>query len=249
MQICKDNLTIETFEKYLLFLNVKNYSNNTKIRKKIVCRQYFKYLNKFHNFKLNTNIFKINQTYIEKSEILTQREVIFLFENIKNYKHRIILKILYFLGLRVSELCLIKFSDLDLHNNLVYINGKGSKISILYIDKYIKELFQLYIKSFHFKCVNQSNNFIFNNKNGSHISRNTIYKFIVKYSKLYLNKHITPHILRHTLASHLIENNTTIEEIREILGHHSIETTELYVHKNEGKLHRKFNKIFDKLLV
>lgn len=146
-----------------------------------------------------------------------------------------VIEVLFATGIRISELCFLKASNVNLHDKTILIFGKNSKERIVQIgnDDVIhilteyQKIFQKYI---------EINNFFFTNKTGDPLSDQSVRRMIRKYSSLAkIDLHITPHMFRHTFATSLLEADVDIRYIQEMLGHSSINITEIYTHVNTAK--------------
>ena len=165
--------------------------------------------------------------------VLTQEEVTNLINSIENRKHNLMIKLLYGAGLRVSELVNLKVNDLEFENNHGFVrHGKGNKDRLFIIAESIKEELLNYVKDNKL----ESDNYLFESYNG-HISTRTIQEIIKKVAKkAKIMKNVHPHTLRHSYATHLIENGYDVYSVQSLLGHNSAQTTRLYVHIASPKM-------------
>jgi len=175
---------------------------------------------------------------------LTLKEIDKMISNIKltsktGIRNVAIIELLYSCGLRVSELVNLKVSDLFFKESLIKVTGKGNKerfvpISVLsqeYIINYLNEIRK------HHKIKKNFEDTLFLNERGTNLSRNMIFIIINKLKKQSnINKKIGPHTLRHSFATHLIENGADLITIQKMMGHESITTTERYLHVNKKHL-------------
>jgi integrase/recombinase XerD len=153
-------------------------------------------------------------------------------------RNRAILETLYGCGLRVSELVALKISDLFFEEGFIKITGKGNKQRFVPISEITQKYIQLYRKTIrnHVDIQKGFEDTLFLNRRGRQLSRAMIFTIIKNLAvKIDLNKTISPHTLRHSFATHLLENGADLRSIQLMLGHESITTTEIYVH-----LDRKF---------
>ncbi len=165
--------------------------------------------------------------------VLTKEETIKLINSIENEKHKLMIKLLYGAGLRVSELVNLKLNDLEFENNYGFVrHGKGDKDRLFIIADSLKGELLNYVKDNQLEL----DNYLFESYNG-HISTRTIQEIIKKASKnAKINKNVHPHTLRHSYATHLIENGYDIYSVQSLLGHNSAQTTKLYVHIASPKM-------------
>ena len=165
--------------------------------------------------------------------VLTKEEVAMLISSISNPKHRLMVKLMYSAGLRVSELVHLKAADFDIRNGYGWVrHGKGNKDRMFIIADSIKEELELHISK---ECPSPDS-YIFRGFNG-HITTATVrcvIKNAVKNAKI--SKHAHPHTLRHSFSTHLIENGSSVAEVQSLLGHSSAETTMVYLHIASPKM-------------
>lgn len=153
-------------------------------------------------------------------------------------RNRAMLETLYGCGLRVSELVSLKISDLFFDEGFIKITGKGNKQRFVPIGNLTKKYIQIYKDNIrtHLNIKKGHEDTLFLNRRGSQLTRAMIFTIIKDLAtKIELNKSISPHTLRHSFATHLLENGADLRSIQLMLGHESITTTEIYVH-----LDRKF---------
>ena len=145
-------------------------------------------------------------------------------------RDRLILELFYFTGIRLSELVNLKKSDIDFFNSTICVLGKRNKERLIPITPYVLD---------KIKTVNSSNNsdFLFVSKKGTQISAKQVYRLVKKYLGMVtsLDKK-SPHILRHTFATHMLNNGADINAVKELLGHANLSATEVYTHNTIDKL-------------
>ena len=159
------------------------------------------------------------------------------------FRNRCILEMLYSTGLRISELVSLKLENINLDESLVKVMGKGSKERVVplndvtteYMSKYINEIRPTMLK----KTQNDS---VFLNNHGKPLTRQAIFKMIKKRAEeCNIKKDISPHTLRHSFATHLLQNGADIRFIQELLGHSDLATTEIYTHIANETLKNDYN--------
>ena len=155
-----------------------------------------------------------------------------------SYRNKAMLELLYATGLRVSELVNLKLENIDFDECITRTIGKGNKERIVPIGdiaiKYLKEYIFYYRESLLKKTKNE---YIFLNNHGKKMTRQGFFKIIKKLAdEKKINKDISPHTLRHSFATHLLEHGADLRSIGEMLGHSSIQTTEIYTHISNEKL-------------
>lgn len=156
------------------------------------------------------------------------------------------LELLYAAGLRVSELIGLKLQDVNLQGGYVRVFGKGAKERIVPIGQYARDKIQYYLNSSRGNLLkNRLSPFLFVARAGKPMSRQGFWKLIKRYAlQAGLRKTITPHTLRHSFASHLLEGGADLRAVQTMLGHTDISTTQIYTHVARDhliKLHRKFH--------
>ena len=209
-------------------------------------------LRRFYDYLILEELIEINpMKNIETPKIgvhlpttLTLKEIDKMISNIKltsktGIRNVAIIELLYSCGLRVSELVNLKISDLFFKESLIKVTGKGnkerfvpiSKLSQEYINNYLNEIRQ------NHKIKKNFEDTLFLNERGTNLSRNMIFIIVNKLKKQSnINKKIGPHTLRHSFATHLIENGADLITIQKMMGHESITTTERYLHLNKKHL-------------
>jgi len=164
--------------------------------------------------------------------VLTKDEVRRLINSIKNKKHKLMIMLMYSAGLRVSELVNLKVEDFEFSKNYGWVRkGKGDKDRMFIIARTLNEELQKFI------LENNLNNFIFMGNRGLNMSQRTVQEVIRKATKeARINKKVHPHTLRHSFATHLIENGYDVASVQSLLGHNSAETTMIYLHVASPKM-------------
>lgn len=172
-------------------------------------------------------------------DVLSKDEILGIIENTNNLKHRCIVELLYSSGLRRNELLQLRPSDIDSKRMMVRVRqGKGSKDRLTILSKNTLNDLRQYFKEYRPK------NFLFEGVNGKSYSTSSVLNIIVNAAKKAgINRRVTPHMLRHSFATHLLEKGTDIRHIQLLLGHGSTRTTEIYTHVAD----RSFMKIEDLL--
>ena len=216
-------------------------------------------LRKFYQWLVRQNIQKINPMLEIDSPkkrrtlpvALTVNEVNNLLEQPDTKKNlglrdRALLETLYATGIRVSELINLKFTDLHEELKLVKIFGKGSKerlipiseVALTWIDSYKEKVRDPLILK-----IGKNTDFIFLNSRGGSLTRQAVWQIIKHYCKMAgIQKNVTPHTLRHTFATHLLENGADLRVVQEILGHSDISTTQIYTNLSQKHILQVYEK-------
>jgi site-specific recombinase XerD len=167
-------------------------------------------------------------------EFLTQDEVKRLFSVISNHKHRLIVMLTYGSGFRVSEVVNLKVGDLDFEAGYGWVrDGKGGKDRMFIIPDKLKDELIDWVENIGL----MSDDFLFSGYNNSHFSDSSVRNIIrIACKKANISKRISPHSLRHSFATHILENGYSLIEVQQLLGHSRIETTMVYTHLARPKL-------------
>lgn len=235
---------VRLYQKHLDNANLKN----STISRKISClRSFYNYL--LGQKLIENNIFKsIRNPKIEKKlpNYLSYNEMEDLLESIdidtKNgLRDRLLIEVLYATGCRVGELIEIKIKDINKNNKTIRIMGKGRKERIVYYGDYVVLYLEKYLKE------NERNNddYLFLNDAKEKLivqEVEAIVKNIVE--KISLKTHVTPHTLRHTFATHLLNNGADIKTVQQLLGHSNLSTTGIYTHVSSDRLKEIYFKTF-----
>ena len=236
-----ENLNDKEIE-YNDLMGLFNHFDKLKLSGKSV-RRHISSLKGFYKYLCSNNIVfnnPFNYVTLPKRETklpryLSYDELLEIFHSLEikdNYdlRDRLILELLYATGVRVSELVNIKISDITLSNQSIIVFGKGSKERIVYYNNVCKKILDNYLKIY--PLLNKKNNeYLLLNHNGEKLTTagiSYILNQIIK--KISFNKHITPHMLRHSFATHLLNNGCDLLTVQELLGHASISTTGIYTH-------------------
>jgi len=148
--------------------------------------------------------------------------------------------------LRVSELIYLKIDDINMENCMLKCMGKGSKERIIPFGSKAYQSLRLYLDKVRQKLVkNPNEDILFLNSRGERFSRQGIFYLVKKYvRKARIEKKITPHTLRHTLATHLLENGADLRSVQEMLGHSDISTTQIYTHVSRKWVSEEYYRAF-----
>lgn len=181
-------------------------------------------------------------------DVLDVEEVIQLLETpdlTKNngYRDRTILELLYATGMRVTELIQIEIDDVNLIMGFVKVFGKGNKERIIPLGDTVIEYLDTYINNVRSQLLKKTvTNVLFLNLHGRPLTRQGIWKLIKQYGlRANITKTLTPHTLRHSFATHLLENGADLRAVQEMLGHSDISTTQLYTHVSKTQIRQMYN--------
>jgi len=231
---------------YLAFLNEKQYSKATIARKLATLRSFYKFLVKRNQLTSNP-VVAVRTPKQEKKlpRFLDYEEVKKLLDTPPpnswlGSRDRAILETLYSTGIRVSELVALNMDDIDFLGEVVHIRGKGKKERITPIGSSALQVIQHYME-FRNKRAQNNTNFdskvLFVNKHGKRLSTRSVRRKMDKYLKMAgLDPAISPHTLRHSFATHMLNNGADLRSVQELLGHQSLSTTQIYTHLTTKKL-------------
>ncbi len=183
-------------------------------------------------------------------KILSQEEVVKLLEapdvtTLLGFRDRTILEVMYATGMRVSEICNLTLDQLHLNMSLLKTIGKGDKERILPLGKIALKYLTQYLEEIRPRLVKNDSPYVFVNHHGNQLSRQGIWKNLKRWSiKAGIKKEITPHTLRHSFATHLLENGADLRVVQELLGHADISTTQIYTHITKQRMADVYQKYF-----
>lgn len=233
-----DSVNRMTINGFVRTLREKKLAPTSVIRKIASIRGFFKWAYSSGIIKQNPAS-TLEQPKVPQRlpKVITIKEVEeLLHENLTPLEH-VVMELLYSCGLRVSELVNLKLSDIDLASKYVRCFGKGSKERIIPMGEVAKQIIKEYlperdllIKKYNLKTKN-----LFILSNGRLINRQDVYNLIHERGKL-IHKNISPHTLRHSFATHLLENGADLRVVQELLGHSDVSTTQLYTHISKKRL-------------
>ena len=230
---------------YLKYLDSCNLKNSTISRRISTLRTFYNYLldegmvesNVFHNVK-NPKLEKKLPNYLNYNEIEELLESIDI-TNTEGLQRRLLIEMFYSTGCRVSEMINVKLKDIDFTNKTIRIMGKGSKERIVYYGDYASKYLEEYLKKVEVK------DYLFTNKKQEKLSVSEVELMIKDIMKhISIKTHVTPHTLRHTFATHLLNNGADIKTVQELLGHANLSTTGIYTHISSDRLKDIYFKTF-----
>ena len=241
-----DFMTINKDEirKYLKYLDKEKFKNSTIARHMSSIRSFYSYLVLIG--VLNSNIFKsISNPKIahkipnflysdEMDKLLTTGET----KTPLGKRNILILELLYATGIRIGELVEIKLSDINEYEGQIRIKGKGGKTRMVYYGEYTKDAMEDYLNFGRNILMKEKNHdYLFVNCFGNKITTNGIRNAMDKIIKSSgLKYKISPHVLRHSFATHLLESGADLKSVQELLGHESLRTTQIYTHVTNERL-------------
>jgi len=213
-------ITKKEIEDYILELIKQGYLNAT-VRLSVAAIKYFY----FNVLNKNVDFLVKGSPKREKKlpKVLAKEDIMNMINKTENVKHRLLIKLLYSAGLRVSEALKLKKQDFDFKRSLIRIElGKGKKDRYTLLAKNLRNDLLSYF------CKYEVKDYLFSGRNG-YLTIKTAQKIVDQASKrANVERKVTPHMLRHSFATHLLENGTDIRYIQHLLGHSNLQTTQIY---------------------
>lgn len=239
-EINEDLFNHKSVREYLAYMQARGLSRSTMARKLASLRSFVRYLCRESILKGNPIAAVATPKQDKKlPRFLYPLEIEMLLSapDVKTKmgkRDRAILETLYATGIRVSELIGMDLGDVDLANALIKVKGKGSKERIVPIGSKAREAISIYLNSARrdfFPKSGATTNAVFLNKFGQRITERSVRNILNKYvNKIALNQKVNPHMLRHSFATHLLNNGADLRSVQELLGHTKLSTTQIYTH-------------------
>lgn len=247
-----DQIDCVEVSRYVLVLQSLDRSPATVARYQSSLRQFFRYLVDEGNLKQDPTVHLRSPRRIKHlPSVLTPNEISSLLnspntDKIRGRRDRTMLEIMYASGLRVSELLTLKIEDIDLKLHFLRVHGKGNKERILPVHETGMKALVDYLENVRPSYASdRSGTFVFLNPSGGPLSRMGFWKIVRRYAlKAGIRKKVSPHTLRHSFATHLLEGGADLRVIQEMLGHADISTTQIYTHierKRLWEMHARFH--------
>ncbi len=227
----------------------KNYDKSTRSRKLSSVRAFYRFLVREGHAKANPvsgisgpKLDKKLPTFLDKTQVVKLLESTES-EDLAGFRDKAILELLYSSGIRVSELVGLNFDDVDFIGEAVKVRGKGKKERLVPMGRpsalALKKYFDVRRKAGGQKDTNS----VFTNRSGGRLTARTVQRIVQKYmKKALLPGHISPHSLRHTFATHMLDAGADLRSVQELLGHESISTTQIYTHITPERLKEVYDK-------
>ena len=229
---------------YLMYLKDDKHDNNSSIDRKLSSlRGFYKYL--ANEGIVSSNVFSLVNgpkkskklpRYFEYNEL----EEMFLIPDVNNslgQRDLLLLEMLYATGCRVGELVSIKVSDIDFSSRTILIVGKGNKERFLNYGEYCEEILNKYLSDGYISLNKSDSDYLFLNNNGGVLTERGVRFILDKIIKQTgINKNISPHMIRHSFATHLLNEGCDLMTVQKLLGHESIKATQIYTHVTTDRL-------------
>jgi integrase/recombinase XerD len=232
---------------YIKHLNKKNETTKTISHNISTLRSFYKFLLIEQKTKHNPmEYIELPKTKKTLPTTLSIEEIDKLLDiKLKDefsYRNKAMLELMYSSGLRVSELINVKIHDIDISNCIIRVMGKGSKERIIPLGDYAIKYVEIYLKDYRKKLVKKKqNDYLFLNNHGTSMTRQGFFKILKQLAKQKnIKKEFSPHTLRHSFATHLLNGGADLRSIQEMLGHESISTTQIYTHVSKEQLKENY---------
>lgn len=247
------DLSKEHIRLYLKELSKRN-SSTSVARKLISLRMFYNFLVKEKIVDVNIiSNFDLPKTNKKLPVVLSITEMQQILESIKIDEHigcrnRCMLELMYATGLRVSELINLNVSSINLYMGYIKVIGKGDKERIVPIGDIVKRILNIYLNQYRDKFIKKESSLLFFNNHGNKLSREEFYiilKQVIEQTSI--NKKVSPHTIRHSFATHLLENGADLRSIQELLGHSDISTTTIYTHISNQKIKKEYQQFHPRM--
>lgn len=237
----------EDIRSYLEYLDKKKCKSTTVARKLTVIKSFHKYLLKEHIVEVDVSEsierpklrkYLPNTLSIEEVDILLNINLHTKFD----YRNKAMLELLYGTGIRISELVTLTIHSIDLENCIIRLIGKGAKERIVPIGEYTIYYLKEYLEIRDCFFKREKSDYLFLNNHGKPMSRQGFFKILKKLlQEKNLNSTISPHTLRHSFATHLLNGGADLRSIQTLLGHSDISTTKIYTHISNDKIRSAYH--------
>lgn len=239
------NVSREQITGYMTQLKEKGLAAATIARKLAAIKAFYRFMTAEGYMDANpAEVVEAGTKGIKLPHVLSEDEVVRLLNQpdittAEGFRDRTMLEVLYATGMRVSELINLTLERVDLNMKYIIAFGKGSKERIVPLGSVAAEFLQQYLEKVRPKLTHEdrNTNIVFLAFGGHELTRQRFWQIIRAYGrKANINKALTPHILRHSFATHLLDNGADLRSVQELLGHSDISTTQIYTHLTNKRL-------------
>lgn len=249
----KNKINYKTISKaeirsYLKYLDDLKYKNSTISKNVSSIRSFYHYLQIKKELKINVWD-RISNPKVKRQipNFLTTLELEKIFQrkeltNSYEIRNRLIIELLFASGLRVSELINLKVKDITKDEKSIRTIGKGAKERVVYYGEYAEEVLKQYLNHARNELLKtKKSDYLLVGRNTTKLTRNRINEILnEEMKKIELQHHISPHVLRHTFATQLLNNGADIRSVQELLGHQNLSTTQIYTHITSEELRKSY---------
>lgn len=241
------SIKIDDLKDYIKHLNEIDLNKLSISRNISSLKSFYKYLNIENIIDSNpTDLLYMPKLNKKLPNTLTEDEVDKLLDielkDAFSYRNKAMLEVLYATGLRVSELVNLKMENIDFEGDIIRTFGKGNKERVIPIGEYARYYLDLYLNNYRYLLLKHGNNeYVFLNNHGNNMTRVGFFKIIKSIAnEKGIEKDISPHVLRHSFASHLLKHGADLRTIQELLGHSNVSTTQIYTHISNEELKENY---------
>lgn len=245
---CVTSIEYLDIRRFLAALKAKEYSKSSISRKLACVRSFFKYLSRENIITANPAVSISTPKRDKKLPLFLELKEI---ENLLDAPHgnaeaelrdKAIMELLYGSGIRVGELRGINSEDLDLYSGLLKVRGKGKKERIVPVGSYAVNAIERYLQKRR-RAKHGAEHALFLNTHGTRLTDRSIRRIILKYARqIALNKNVSPHTLRHSFATHMLDRGADLRSVQELLGHENLSTTQIYTHVTTKRMREVYTK-------
>ncbi len=243
-----DKMTKEQLNDYVIYLK-SAYKENSYLRKIAALKSLNKYL-RISQLPNNqyVDLLEVKKREKKLPKFLTQEQIDLLLNNLggstpAKVRDQAMFETLYATGMRVSEIINVKVSDVNLEEQTIRVLGKGNKERIVIINNSAKQALENYIDKYRLQLQVELTDYLFLNMKGRKLSRQGFNYILKNYAKEVGISDISPHIFRHSIATHMLNNGGDLRLIQMLLGHANITTTEVYTHVSKQKILEEYEQL------
>lgn len=246
-----EQVTREDILRYMQMLKLHNYAPSSASRKLAALKSFFRFMTAEGFLKVDpSEVVEASTKGLTLPKVMSQEEVKRLLEapdltTPEGFRDRTMLEVMYATGMRVSELLTLKRVNVNLETRYVIAYGKGSKERLIPLGQYAIQFLKKYLEEFRPQFVKsgKDDGSLFLTIRGTGMTRQRFWQIIKTYGvKADITKPLTPHILRHSFATHMLDNGADLRTVQELLGHADISTTQIYTHLTNNRLKAVFDK-------